>query len=231
MTMKDVFSVKSLLNPETPVKGSPPSLAPATANHPIVGYPTATRSILPQIGALLTRTTNRTPSTYAYITRHPEVITTHVTQSSTVPPPYIYPKSNAATPTPRPPMIPSYGQRISIMPTQGYYPAIRAHQPYIPTGPYTQQPPSAPISGGEIDSRGLATPYARSPRLKHLHKLAERKRRSHLRLVFDQLRDTLGESTGKAPVSKADIVDSAILTIDKMTERINELHRIKADLQ
>jgi hypothetical protein len=98
--------------------------------------------------------------------------------------------------------------------------------------------PTTPVSslsqsssqGTILEENRLQNSYTRSPRLKHLHKMAERKRRSHLRVVFDELRDLLTEANGQAPGSKSDIVDAAVMAIDLLKEKCSELQRIKATL-
>ena len=49
---------------------------------------------------------------------------------------------------------------------------------------------------GEGDSPDAATPYSRTPALRASHKLAERKRRTEMKHLFDQLRSQIPASHG-----------------------------------
>lgn len=89
----------------------------------------------------------------------------------------------------------------------------------------TKQRQSTP----EVDEVSGTNPYARSPRLKLLHKMAERKRRSNLRNVFDELKEVLCEDEAIS-MSKSDIVDVAVSTIDSLHIRYEKLLREKEAL-
>lgn len=80
--------------------------------------------------------------------------------------------------------------------------------------------------------QGVADPsansYARSPRLKLLHKISEQKRRAELRDVFRELEGLLrecGNIEDFTNISKTDIVDVAAMTIDQLAEELNSLSR------
>ncbi|PJF17225.1 hypothetical protein PSACC_02968 [Paramicrosporidium saccamoebae] len=205
------LSVQSLLNPEMP----PVSGSQQRAQYHVVPQ----SQTLPRIELMmLNKSACRVPASQVYLTKGPGG------QSYMV----RYPDARACMPTKY--VTPVYIPRLK-MPMPPTPAPIRPMRPIVsaPTTPVSSLSPSSSQST-ILEENCSQNPYARSPRLKHLHKLAERKRRSHLRVVFDELRDILTESNGQVPGSKSDIVDAAVVTIDLLKEKCSELQRTKATL-
>lgn len=129
------------------------------------------------------------------------------------------------------------------------YPQTYA-QPYVRTGNYPPPPHphahhlahhqhhhhsatiSAPHSqavSSSIQDDAKRSPYARSPRLKLLHKMAERKRRSQLRELLEELKCEL-KGSRNLTMSKSEIVDSALITLEELKEKQRELKKAKESL-
>lgn len=141
-----------------------------------------------------------------------------------------------------------------VMPTHSSYYAHHQHQPPMMIHPMMvmSSPRSHPLgaaapaygfgSGGsrgasphplEADddaSSGVSSkPYARSPRLRHTHKLAERKRRSELRSMFEQLEALLPGR--ERSLSKSEVVQKAIEAIDQLVGKRDKLLKERESLR
>jgi len=73
-------------------------------------------------------------------------------------------------------------------------------------------------SMGKDNEREETDLSTRSPRLRHLHKLAERKRRQEMSRVFQQLRETIPAETA-GHLSKWDLLMATIDYLDELSER------------
>lgn len=89
--------------------------------------------------------------------------------------------------------------------------------------------PSLP-SGSDADLAGQSTkPYARSPRLKAIHKMAERQRRFQLRSQFNELEQLLPDRN--RTLRKTEVVDKAIQLIDELVKQREVLLREREELR
>ncbi|KAM7209605.1 hypothetical protein V8F20_000008 [Naviculisporaceae sp. PSN 640] len=106
-------------------------------------------------------------------------------------------------------------QRLSN--ASGEFPAVHHHS--------LQHRQIGDLQNEEIGSHAGGQPYSRTPELRISHKLAERKRRTEMKELFEQLRDMMPQERG-SKASKWEILTKAIAEHQKQASQISQLQAI-----
>ncbi|KAF9876489.1 helix-loop-helix DNA-binding domain-containing protein [Colletotrichum karsti] len=102
-----------------------------------------------------------------------------------------------------------YNNRLSS--TSSEFPPVHHHS--------LQHKQIGDLRDDDAASRTGSQPYSRTPELRKSHKLAERKRRTEMKELFDQLRDLMPQERG-SKASKWEILTKAISEHQRMAELI-----------
>ncbi|KAK8056026.1 helix-loop-helix DNA-binding domain-containing protein [Apiospora rasikravindrae] len=105
-----------------------------------------------------------------------------------------------------------FNQRLSTASTD--FPAVHHHSLQHKQLSDLQSEESSPHSG--------AQPYSRTPELRVSHKLAERKRRTEMKELFEQLRDLMPQERG-SKASKWEILTKAIAEHQRQQDHLKQL--------
>jgi hypothetical protein len=103
-------------------------------------------------------------------------------------------------------------QRLSH--ASGEYPSVHHHS--------LQHKQLSDLASEESSPQNGAQPYSRTPELRVSHKLAERKRRTEMKELFEQLRDLMPQERG-SKASKWEILTKAIAEHQRQQDAIKQL--------
>ncbi|ROW18303.1 hypothetical protein VPNG_00004 [Cytospora leucostoma] len=120
-------------------------------------------------------------------------------------------------------VTPDY-QRMSS--NSGEFPAVHHHS--------LQHKQLGDLQAEEANAHAGAQPYSRTPELRISHKLAERKRRTEMKELFEQLRDLMPQERG-SKASKWEILSKAISEHQRQSDTIKYLqqqnHTVMTDVE
>lgn len=104
-------------------------------------------------------------------------------------------------------MGPDYHHRLSVASAE--YPSVHHHS--------LQHKQLSDIHSEEGSPHNGNQPYSRTPELRVSHKLAERKRRTEMKELFEQLRDLMPQERG-SKASKWEILSKGMLPLDEVED-------------
>ncbi|KAK9466913.1 hypothetical protein V1512DRAFT_262639 [Lipomyces arxii] len=151
--------------------------------------------------------------------------------------PYAFPDPGASLPPPQ--SQPQPQTHVQAPPAQTYYTTPGSSSPAVLA--YNNPSRTSIDSYDRISTRSLdlddaamqlagVGPYSRSPELRQTHKIAERKRRKDMSMLYEDLKDLLPDEKG-AKSSKHEILVRAISVIRKIKKSNNDLKTEVNDLR